>query len=1031
MSALLRIPFYLDRSLTPAAGLLLLGVAMVFSWSSPTALQAAETLDYGRDVRPILADKCFRCHGPDEDTREAELRLDTLEGQREDRGGYAAVTPGAVSESELVARIRSSDPDLQMPPADAKKPLTKEEIETLEAWVRQGAPWRQHWAFVKPQQNAPPAVDSSWPLTPIDNFLFDRMRREGLQPSPDADPLTLVRRVYLDLTGLPPTPEEADRWATRLIDADGEFDDGAWEQLVDQLLASPEYAPRWARRWLDLARYADTNGYEKDRDRSIWPYRDWVIRAIENDMPFDQFTIEQLAGDLLPNPTDDQLIATGFHRNTMLNEEGGIDPLEFRFHAMTDRVATTGATWLGLTLGCAQCHTHKYDPVSHREYFQIMAFLNNADEPYLELPTIEQRKQRQRQLAEADRLFETLPEKWTGEPETLQQRLQTWFEQRRFESPWQVLRADRMESNLPHLENQPDDSIFVSGDSAKHDTFNLHFDKPPQRMTAILIETLPDERLPARGPGATYYEGTIGDFFLGELQVVADGKQVKVAEASHSYAKNRYGSNPVGAELAIDGDLQTGWSVHDRQGERHTAVFRFAEPIRDADTLSLQLDFGRHFASPFGRFRIAVTSADSPPPAREYGLETEALFCRPLDELNDEQRAHLTRVMLMEAEETKETADRIRQLRKPPTWKTTLILRERPPSNPRPTNIHHRGEYLQPKETVEATTLGVLHPFPESAERNRLGFARWLVDRENPLTARVVVNRHWAAIFGRGIVPTVADFGLQGQPPSHPELLDWLAVQFMEDGWSIKRLHKRLVMSRAYRQSSQVTETHRRTDPANRWLARAPRYRLDAEVIRDSILAAAGKLSKKRFGPPTRPPQPQGVTEAAYGRPKWKPDQGEDRYRRSVYTFIKRTAPFAMYLTFDGPTGESCLPKRNRSNTPLQALTLMNDVMFVEAAQAMGKQLAELEGDDATRIKHAFRRLLTRSPNAKELAAIESFLAEQRKRIAAGEIEIKTVSGAKEEAADQDEQVKQVEQRAAWTLVARALFSLDETITRN
>ncbi|HEX6984520.1 MAG TPA: DUF1553 domain-containing protein [Planctomycetaceae bacterium] len=547
-------------------------------------------------------------------------------------------------------------------------------------------------------------------------------------------------------------------------------------------------------------------------------------------------------------------------------------------------------------------------------------------------------------------------------------------------------------------------------------------------ITAIRLEALPDDRLPAGGPGMTYYEGTPGDFFLTEFRLAAGGRPVAVATATHSYAKNRFGSNPAAAAMAVDGDMQTGWSVDGRQRERHTAVFTLAEPL-DADELKVTMTFGRHFASSLGRFRLSVTTAPNAE-ARDLPEEVERLLAKPDAELTADERDRLRDEFLLQAPELAEHAAKIRELRKPPAYPTTLVFRERPPENPRPTHLHNRGEFLQPTDEVGPLTLEALHPFPEDLPRNRLGFARWLVARENPLTARVVVNREWAAFFGRGVVPTVQDFGFQGETPSHPELLDWLAVEFMGSGesgtghgqWSLKRLHRLIVTSATYRQASDVSPDLIARDPQNVLLARGPRLRLEAEQIRDAALASAGLLAPKLGGPPVRPPQPEGVTEAAYGSPKWNASTGEDRYRRSLYTFLKRTAPFAMYSVFDAPSGEACTAKRDVSNTALQSLTLLNDEMFLEAARALGRDLASREGTDADRAADAFRRVLTRPPDADETARLVAFVVAQRSRFASGELDPALLAGP----GDGD-----AAERAVWTALARALLSLDEAITRS
>ncbi len=1050
-----------------------------------TRLFAADAPDFSRDVRPILSQHCFKCHGPDDKARKGGLRLDLRDSAtKEAKSGAVALVPGQPDKSELVARIFSTDEDELMPPPSTKRALTPEQKDTLRRWVAAGAEYQQHWAFVKPKQAKVPDVRAQlsvlsaqskqhvqseklstehWALStnPIDAFILKRLLEANLAPSPEADPATLCRRIYLDLVGIPPTPQEQDDFLKSAI----RNRQSAIETLADRLLASPRYGERWARKWLDLARYADTNGYEKDRPRTIWPYRDWVINALNADKPFDQFTVEQIAGDMLPGSTLDQKIATGFHRNTMLNEEGGIDPNEFRFHAMTDRVATTGATWLGLTLGCAQCHTHKFDPLTHREYFQLMAFMNNADEPDIDLPQADTEEQQKKNTALAAKLLAELPEKWAAkhapkpvenseaQPQasspdstptpkpTLDEKFAAWLARERARTvQWQPLRPASAKSNMPLLTIEPDASVFRSGDISKSDTYELHFRDVPAGVTAIRLEALPDPRLPAHGPGMAFYEGPKGDFFVAEFTLHADGQPVKFSGATESYSKNTFGSTPTTAALMLDGDPQTGWSTAGRMGERHTAVLTLPSPaaaISSGGDWTVKLAMGRHYACSLGRFRISITTDARPAVARDLPSETESLLALPDEKLTAAQRVRLREDFLLSLPELKDEASRIRTLRKPVRPPATLGFRERPPENPRPTFIHNRGEYLQPTEPVTPGVPAFLNPIAGNAKPDRLALARWLVSPENPLTSRVIVNRQWAAFFGRGIVKTTEDFGYQGEVPTHPELLDWLAVEFVKQGWSLKKLHRLIVTSATYRQSSVLSAQksvlsipksgagdHKQgtasgvplstehwalsTDPDARLLSRFPRTRLDAEIIRDAALASGGLLVEKIGGPSVRPPQPEGVTEAAYGG-GWTPSTGPDRWRRSLYTFSKRTAPFALYNTFDGPTGEACIPRRDVSNTPLQALTLLNDIVFTEAAQSFGKILAGRNASDAEKLDEAFRRIVCRKPADDERATLLKFFQTQRARLTDG---------------------KPSADAAAWSALVRALFSLDEVVTK-
>lgn len=1208
-----------DRRRTPFVALLfshmvVVGAAFFACAVAGIATVHAAEVDYNRDVRPILANHCFKCHGPDDATRESGLRLDERASAvgSESASGLAAIVSGSPDESELIRRILSDDAAEMMPPPAANKTLSAEKQDVLRRWIAEGAHYAPHWAFVPPVEPALPQVQlANWPRNPIDSFVLARLEAEQLKPSPEADRYTLARRVYLDLIGLPPTLEEADAFV---------FDSSpdAYEKLVDRLLASPHYGERWARLWLDLARYADTNGYEKDRPRSIWPYRDWVINALNADLPFDQFTVEQLAGDMLPGATLQQRVATGFHRNTMLNEEGGIDPLEFRFHAMVDRVATTGTVWLGLTTGCAQCHTHKFDPITHRDYYQLMAFLDNAYEPEIDVPTatqLAQHRELDQQIAtltanlperfppagevewtfvrptqtttksgataevlddsslrfsgkvapedaytlsfdapldgvaalrlevlpddslphrgpgraengnfvlsevvltalasEADSPAQSIPLAWaevdfaqggfpaekmldgdgktgwaidgpgdwhiartatfrldeplpsSGAPARWTLRLdqnyggqhligrlrisvgkhtngdatiadrrrehrdtkyQAWLAAQSARAVrWTTLRPIEATSNLPRLTVQDDDSVFSSGDQTKADTYRLAFVDVPQRITAIRLETLTDERLPKNGPGRVYYEGPFGDFFLSEFNLSADGNPVKFAVASQSYA-----SGNLTAAAAIDGDQQSGWSINGGQGRSHAAVFTLAEPLAGAKALEINLLCEKYYSAGIGRFRISVTDDSRPIEASPLPAALEAALLKPEAERTDAERAGLLAEFCATAPELALARSEIERLRgELPTYATTLAMSERPADEPRPTHRHHRGEYQQPKELVSAELPSMFAPLPSDVPHNRLSFARWLVGPDNPLTARVTVNRQWAALFGRGLVRTTEDFGHQGDPPSHPDLLDWLAIELVRGNWSLKSIHRLMVTSATYRQDASASPELVTRDAENRLLARGPRRRLEAEQLRDSALRAANLLSAKMFGPSVFPPQPAGVTtEGAYGQLSWKTSEGEDRYRRGLYTYMKRTAPFAMSLTFDGPSGEACVARRETSNTPLQALTLLNDVVFVEAAQALGRELAsDGESTSSERVQQLFRRCLTRPPENDERELLVAYYIEQRARLAAGEVNAAQVVGADEKEATSEETIE----RAAWTLVARAVMNLDEAVTK-
>ena len=1177
--------------------------------------EPAPPVDFRLEVRPILAGHCFKCHGPDDGARQADLRLDNRDGAlKGGKSGKPAVVPHKPGLSELVRRTSAPDPKALMPPPAANLPLTAEQRDILRRWVADGAEYQPHWAFVKPVLPPLPEVKhKDWCRNEIDRFILARLDQENLPPSEPADRYTLVRRVSLDLIGLPPTPEEADAFVN---DASPD----AYEKLVDRLLASPHYGERWARRWMDLARYADTNGYEKDRPRSIWAWRDWVINALNADMPFDRFTVEQLAGDLLPHAALDDRIATGFHRNSMLNEEGGVDPLEYRFYAVVDRVNVTATTWLGLTMQCARCHTHKFDPIQQREYYRFMAFFNNADEPWIDVPQPDIAQKRRQQQEKIDALLADLTNQFPAElkaewltpaggefrskngakaerqsdgswlvsgdrpekddytltldvptnglthlqlevlpdtslpahgpgraddgnfvlseitvsnaPSSAPDQRQPVKLQRAWADVWQdnyqarkaidgkddtgwavhgegdwhaartltvafdgpvgapggtrftvTLRqqagkhltlgrfrvrlgrelpderplAERRRQNLdrhfaqwldhevqrtvawtplhpagatanvPTLTVEPDDSVFASGDFAKRDVYTVRFQGDWNGVRAIRLEVLPDERLPNGGPGRVAYEGPFGDFFLSNLRLLAGTNAVKFASATASYAS---GGNT--AANAIDDDPLTGWSIDGGQRHSHNAVFVLARPLATADDLQLELVFEKYYAAALGRFRVWVTRDTNALAQAEPDDILAALGRLKLARAADPQAAPaaadlapLKQCFAALAPELIDERDELERLRREmPKYPTTLVLEERPADHTRPTFLHKRGEFLQPAEKVEPGVPAFLPDLPPDAPRNRLGLARWLVSPDNPLTARVVMNRQWEAFFGRGLVRTTEDFGYQGELPSHPALLDWLALEFVKRGWSFKQMDKLIVMSATYRQSSRETPELREKDPENVLLARGPRFRLDAELIRDAALEASGLLSEKIGGPSVFPPQPPGVTtEGAYGPLTWTVSEGADRYRRGLYTFAKRTAPFAMFNAFDAPSGETCLARRDRSNTPLQSLTLLNDEMFLDLARALGRQAAAMDGSDEDRARRLFRRCLTRPPAAEELRQLVAFYEKQRARFKSGELKAGEVLGAKEE--------KCAPEPAAWAMVARVLLNLDEAITKS
>lgn len=987
---------------------------------------ADNEVDFNRDVRPILATHCFKCHGPDEGTREADLRVDTFAAATADLGGYAAIVPTRPDDSELLQRVRSDDPDLRMPPPDEAAALTASQIETLTRWIRSGARYETHWSLVPPvAATVPPRVEafSARTTSAVDRFVQARLHDStSLAPAAPADRYTLVRRLYLDLTGLPPAPQQADAFVH-------DDDPMAYVRLVDRLLASPAFAENVAQPWLDLARYADTNGYEKDRPRTIWPYRDWVLQALTNDMPFDQFSIEQLAGDMLPGATNAQRIATGFHRNTMLNEEGGIDPLEFRYQAIVDRVATTGTVWLGLTTGCAQCHTHKYDPITHTDYYALMALLNNADEPEVVVadPAIEQRREQiDRQIAEQEtQLIEdflpdmpavlaawrTAPDHrddFVGPPterEHIHSVFQAWLdEQFATAVAWRLLAPVAMESTMPRLEALPDRSILASGDVTKRDVYRVRF-RLQHPTTALRLEVLPHDSLPAGGPGMAYYEGRRGDFFLSEWKVTFDGQNVPLQAASHDYGKISVGSGDPSAASVLDGDGSTGWSTSGREGQASQLVVNLATPLTEPGELEIELLFERHFAAALGRFRLSASQANHPATATQLPAGVvQALAAWDRDQQPDSipRFEDLRRHFLRTSKAIRSRYVSIQRLHNQrPEFVRSLAFQQRAADHPRPTFRHHRGEYLQPREQVEPNIPEVFGGLPADLPRDRLGLAQWLVSEQNPLVARVMVNRVWRSLFGYGIVRTDGDFGTQSEPPSHPQLLDYLATEWVQHDWSMKWLVRTLVLTATYQQASIRSGD---ADPENRWLARSSRVRLPAETIRDQFLSASGRLTRAFGGESVRPPQVPEVTAIAYGNTSWPTSTGGNQYRRSLYTFQKRTAPFAALTVFDAPTREACTARRRRSDTPLQALTLLNDEMFMELARHLSERTYNKQQPAEEIATALFRAVLVRPPTAAEQTAMQAFYQQQL--------------------------AQQIPAPQAFFLLTRALMNTDEAITK-
>ena len=1019
-----------------AAILLAASVALRAQTPAPVPAAAAGPVDYFRDIQPVFEQYCYECHGRSK--ARAQLRLHAPEFIRKGGQSGPAIVPGKSHDSELMRRILEQNEDDRMP-LDAD-PLPDTVVAKLRAWIDQGAPMPggaaataavdEHWAYVKPKRREPPAVsNTAWARTPIDRFVLARLDAEKLSPSPEASKSTLLRRVTFDLIGLPPTPEELDAFLT---DASPD----AYEKVVDRLLASPHYGERWARPWLDLARYADTNGFEKDSRREMWKFRDWVIEAFNRDLPFDQFTIEQIAGDMLPNATIDQRIASGFHRNAMTNEEGGVDPEESRYEVLVDRVNTTATVWLGTTLACAQCHNHKYDPFTQKDYYRLLSFFANNDydsktfgdgtrnfEPVLELATPEQEAARKELQAKIDQLDKELK---VATPD-VREAQERWEESlRAAHSGWTPLVPQKVSAtNGVLLKVLPDNSVLASGPNPALTSYTVTADTKLQNITAIQLEAIPDPSLPHTGPGRDGY----GHFRVTGLHI--DATPVAPADpvskpVTFSTMKVDDSATPfepaelLGAKPATYARKGGSWAINavrdtDPRMIRHAVIapsapFGFTGGTR----ITLRIDhLDGTIGQGMGRFRLSVTDRTTPLEGSELAPRLRRVLVLPAAERSAAQAEELAAAFRSTAVVLKPTRDALNSARKALAdlkIPSTLVMRERV-SFERPSfELRIRGSFAAKGERVYAATPAALHPMRPDQPINRLGLARWLVDENNPLVARVAVNRVWEQIFGRGLVETSEDLGTQGAPPAQPELLDWLATEFIAKSWSQKALVRTIMLSSTYRQSSAVSPELADRDPYNRLFARGPRVRMDAEMIRDAMLATSGLLSRKMLGPSVFPLQPDGIWNQPYSSDKWTTSTGEDRYRRSVYTFWRRTSPYPAFMTFDATSREFCTVRRVRTNTPLQALTLLNDPASFEAARALAKRMMEVGDQAAVRAARGIKVVLAREAKSAEVDRLVSTYEQEREHF--------------KKRGDADPEL------AAWTIVANVLLNLDEAVTK-
>ncbi|MGZ4973297.1 MAG: PSD1 and planctomycete cytochrome C domain-containing protein [Limisphaerales bacterium] len=994
---------------------------------APRAAADKDSVDFGKQVLPIISSKCFHCHGQDEHSRKAKLRLDVREEAiKERKDGVFAIKAGDVAKSELVKRITSTDPDEVMPPPKEAHPVSAAEVALLKKWIQQGAPYQKHWAFVAPVRPAVPAVKyKKWARNDIDRFILARLESERLKPSAPAEKSILLRRVSLDLTGLPPSAAELEAFLKDKAP-------NAYERVVDRLLASPRYGERWARMWLDIARYADSAGYGSDPLRlNIWPYRDWVIKAFNRNMPFDEFTMEQLAGDLMENATEDEKVATAFHRNTMTNTEGGTEDEEWRVAAVKDRADVTVQAWMGLTMGCAQCHSHKFDPITQKEYYQFFAIFNQtedsdkADErPTMPLYKPEERKKIQELDGEIGAKEKILK---ASNPAILAE-LATWEKERPDSNAWTVLEPVHFESEAGGgFKKLADNSLLATNTPPVKDNYTVVYRaaSPPPHVggynlggyTALRLDVLEDDSLPAHGPG----RNATGNFLLNHIEVTVNGKAAKIARATATFTETNYS---VGATIEEMSKPKKGWSVDGTTNKNQSAVFEFAERLPAGDVkVKLVQQYGKK--QTIGRFRISGTTLATP--VIVVPEELAPVLAIKTDKRSAEQKAALAKWFRPFVKSIKEQVNAIAALK---TQRDAIkpvdlpVMRELPVKERRVSHILFKGSYLAPGDEVSAGVPAAFNPWPAGAPTNRLGVAKWLMSPENPLTARVVANRFWAQIFGRGIVETEEDFGTQGTKPTHPELLDWLALELRDNGWNIKQFLKMLVMSATYQQSSRVTPELLAKDPRNYLLARAPRRRLDAEFVRDQALALSGLLSPKIGGPSVYPPQPDNLWRAAFnGERSYPTSTGEDKYRRGIYTFWRRTIPHPSMATFDAPSRETCTFRRLPTNTPLQAYVTLNDPIYVEAAQSLGRRLAKVEAATLPkRMEYGLKLVLCRQPTKREVASLCELY----------ESEVAHYSKSKDEAVKLStnplgplpEGLTPAE-AAAWTTVANILLNLD------
>jgi hypothetical protein len=1011
--------------------MVLMFALLVLNGPAKGAEPASGPVIFSREIQPLLAKHCLECHGTDKS--EAGLRLDIHKhATAKLESGERAIVPGKPEQSELLRRVTTDDEFARMPPEG--EPLSKTEIDSLRRWIEQGAEYEEHWSYQPIAEPPLPDVkNEEWIRNPIDRFVLAKLEAAGLEPSPAAERATLIKRLYYDLIGLPPTPEEVGSFLN---------DDSpdAYEALVDRLLASPHFGERWGRHWLDKARYADSDGYEKDRPRpNAWRYRDWVIEAINSDMPFDQFTIEQLAGDLLPNATPEQKLATAFHRQTLTNTEGGTDQEEFRVEATFDRTETTAAIWMGLTMTCARCHSHKYDQIKQEEYYELFAFFNNANEGNSQIATSEEAVRRyereqqsfQQKLADAQQQYSDALVK-------LQPQIDAWVKEmtarlEAADSPLefhQLKLVDAQAQSKARLEAQEDASILAAGPVPDKDRYTLIFAAPDVPLTGLKIETLTHKSLGGKGPGRTAHGNFVlskADLYSSPTQDFKESQSIEFSSAEADFSQNNFPP-----ENALSDKDRTGWAISPQMGKDHQITLFTKQPVELEDKIYLKLVLDQSYGGKHTIGRLKVTAMTGFDPLRALPKPVADAIRTPAEKRNAKQKQAIADHVASADPEASKLFKQREELNKKAPKSPMMQVRVIVPAE-RETHILRRGDFLQPAEEVRTDALAIIsshHPLKprhKGQPADRLDLARWLVDPDHPLTPRVTVNHVWAHLFGRGIVPTLNDFGVRGEPPTHPELLDWLAYRYpREMGWSRKGLIKTIVMSSTYRQSSKHRADLQAADPTNRLFGRQNRLRAEGEVVRDLHLAAGGLLSEKIGGPSVFPPLPPGVAELSYANNfKWKTSEGEDRYRRGMYTFFKRTSPHPNLISFDCPDANTTKLERESSNTPLQALVTLNNDIFTEASQAMARRVLNEGGEnDTDRLTYALRLCIVRVPTQMELARFQQLLNSARDYYKDHPEDAKKLTGR-----HASEGVDAAE-NAAWVATARVIMNLDEFIVR-